>query len=62
MELIKNRQKKLESIKKIPDSELIVKFPDTIFLSNNISGGISNKIFNLIITILSKFTKKNFLN
>ena len=62
MELIKKRQKELESMRKISDEELIAKFPDTIFLSNNISGGISNKIFNLIITRLSRTTKKNLLN
>ena len=62
MELIKKRQKELESMKKISDAELIAKFPDTIFLSNNVSGGISNKIFNLIIIRLSRSTKKNLLN
>ena len=59
IELIKKRQKELESIKKISDTELIAEFPDTIFLSNNVSGGISSRIFNSIITRLSKSTKKS---
>lgn len=58
-ELIEKRQKELESLKIISDGELINTFPDTIFLSENVSGGISSKLFNSIIAKLSSSVKKS---
>ena len=62
--IIKNRSfisakyKELENKKLVSDRELIKNLPDDIFVTGEIAGNISIKFFNLIISRLSKMTKK----
>ncbi len=58
---IETRYKELESKKIVPDKELIKLFPDEIFVPKNVSGGIGSKIFNSILSLLSKRSKQSVL-
>src|SRR3989344_962750 len=68
IDLIKNKNKilerciELENKKLIPDSELIRSFPDDIFVPQNVSGVITNKSFNFILSKLSKKAKHSILS
>lgn len=55
--LISTRYKELESQKTISDIDLIKKFSDNIFITEEIANAFSIKTFNFIITCLSKFVK-----
>ena len=62
--IIKNRKhiskkyQEIESKKIVSDEELIKTFPDDIFFPEEIGGKLSSKILNLIISKLSKMTKR----
>jgi len=68
IDLIKNKNKileryiELENKKVIPDSELIRLFPDDIFVPQSVSGEITNKSFNSILSKLSKKAKQSVLS
>ena len=68
LDIIKNKKHiskkydELESKKIIPDIELIKSFPDTIFVPENVSGITTNKIFNSILSSLSKMAKRSILS
>ena len=59
--IIKKRQKELESKKIITDIELIKTFPDTISISGNSDGRGSN-FFNSMISRLSIKAKKKIIS
>ena len=48
----------IESKKIVPDKKLICNFPDQVKVPNFLTNSFSNKIFNLIISQLSKIIKK----
>ena len=48
-------------MKKIPDVELIRKFPDKIFVPTNVSQNSVNQGFNSILTRLSKKIKEKII-
>ena len=54
---ILQKYEELENKKIISDSELIKNFPDTIFVSDNISGNVIGRVFNSILSFLSKRAK-----
>ena len=56
--IIQKRYSKLEKMKNIPDIELIKTFPDGIFVPMNVSQRSMNRIFNFILTRLSKKVKE----
>ena len=58
---ITSRYKELESKKLVPDKELIKLFPDEIFVPKNVSGKIGGRIFNFILSVLSKKAKRSIL-
>ena len=64
IDIIKNRKhisekyRELENKKIILDTELIKIFPDDIFIPEEISHSITNKIFNFVFSNLSKITKR----
>jgi len=68
LEIIKNKNsilqkyQELENKKIIPDSEIIKLFPDTIFVPENVSKSIYNKLFNHVIARLSKKAKRSILS
>jgi len=68
LEIFKNRtfisQKyaELESKKLVPDEELIKLFPDEIFVPQNVSNRLGSKMFNSILSYLSKNAKKSILS
>ena len=68
LNIIKNRKKiqkryeELESKKIISDKELIIKFPDSLYVPSNVSGKNINSIFNSLIERLSKTAKKSLAN
>jgi GT2 family glycosyltransferase len=51
----------LESKKTVSDKELIRHFSDTIFVSENISGGLSSSIFNSLLGFMSRQARKAVL-
>ncbi len=63
-EIIKNlkeiskKYSELESKKIVLDKKLIMEFPDQVIVPNFLTDSFSNKIFNLIISKLSKIVKK----
>ena len=65
LNIIKNRKKiqkryeELESKKIISDKELIIKFPDSLYVPSNVSGKNINSVFNSLIKRLSKTAKKS---
>ena len=65
LNIIKNRKKiqkryeELESKKIISDKELIIKFPDSLYVPSNVSGKNTNSVFNSLIERLSKTAKKS---
>ena len=58
---IKKRYIELENKKMIDDNELIKKFSDSVFISENLSQNWSSAIFNKIISKLSIGAKENIL-
>ena len=58
---IEKRYHELENMKKIPDVELIRKFPDKIFVPTNVSQNSVNQGFNSILTRLSKKIKEKII-
>lgn len=68
LEIFRNRkfisQKylELESKKIVSDEELIKYFPDEIFVPKNVSNGLGSKMFNSILSYLSKKTKRSILS
>ena len=68
LSIIKNRKKiqkryeELESKKIISDKELIIKFPDSLYVPSNVSGKNTNSVFNSLIERLSKIAKKSLLS
>ena len=68
LNIIKNRKKiqkryeELESKKIISDKELIIKFPDSLYVPSNVSGKNTNSVFNSLIERLSKIAKKSLLS
>ena len=58
---IEKKYLELENKKIIPDEELIKKFPDKIFVPENVANGNMNKIFNSILEKLSVKAKKKIL-
>jgi len=67
-DVMKNRQQiskkyhELEGKKVILDSELIKSFPDDIYVPGNVSGTATNKLFNRILSSLSKKAKRSILS
>lgn len=59
---IKNKYKEIENNKIISDEELIKTFPDEIFVPKNVSGKTGSKIFNNILSALSKKAKQLILS
>ena len=59
--VIKIKYNQLEKMKIISDKELIKKFPDEIFVPKNVSEPIFNKLFNNILSTLSKKVKKKII-
>ena len=59
---ITSKYKELESKKLISDKELIKLFPDEIFVPKNVSGKVGSKIFNFILSGLSKKAKRSILS
>ena len=58
---IEKRYHELENMKKIPDVELIRKFPDKIFVPTNVSQNSVNQGFNSILTRFSKKIKEKII-
>ena len=59
---ITKRYKEIENNKIISDEELIKIFPNEIFVPKNVSGKIGSKIFNNILSTLSKKAKQSILS
>ena len=65
LDIIKNRKKiqkryeELEAKRIISDKELIIKFPDSLYVPSNVVGKNTNSIFNSLIERLSKNAKKS---
>jgi GT2 family glycosyltransferase len=65
LDIIKNRKKiqkryeELENKKIISDKELIIKFPDSLYVPSNVAGKNTNSVFNSLIERLSKTAKKS---
>lgn len=59
---IASKYKELESKKLVSDKELIRLLPDEIFVPKNVSGGIGSKVFNYILSSLSKRAKLSILS
>ena len=59
--IIEKKYEELENKKIVSDEDLIRLFPNSIFVPKNVSGSIMSKFFNLILTKLSKNTKKALL-
>jgi hypothetical protein len=58
---IKKRYIELENKKMIDDNKLIKNFPDSVFISKNLSQNWSSTIFNKLISKLSIGAKENIL-
>ena len=61
-EHISKKYQELESKKIIPDTELIKSFPNTIFVPENVSSILGSKMFNSILSRLSKRAKRTILS
>ena len=59
---ITSKYKELESKKLVSDKELIKLFPDEIFVPKNVSGKIGSRVFNSILSVLSKKAKHSILS
>jgi len=59
---ISQKYLELESKKIIPDESLIKYFPDEIFVPKNVSNSLGSKIFNSVLSHLSKNAKKSILS
>jgi GT2 family glycosyltransferase len=59
---IVEKYQELESKKIVPDSEIVKTFPDEIFVPKNVSGGFGSRIFNSLLSKLSKKAKNSILN
>lgn len=59
--VIGKKYEELENKKVVSDEELIILFPDSIFVPKNVSGNIMSKLFNSILKKLSKNMKKTLL-
>lgn len=59
---ILQRYSELENKKIISDIDLIKLYPDFIFVPENVFGTVSNKLFNAVITYLSRRAKKSILS
>lgn len=68
LDIIKNKEhinkkyRELENKKIISDIELIKFFPDAVFVPKTVSGDINSRIFNSILSMLSKSTKRVILS
>ena len=68
IDIIKNKEHitkkyyELESKKIVSDKELIKLFPNEMFVPKNVSGEIGNKVFNSILSLLSKKAKRSILS
>ncbi len=60
-EIIQKKYDELESKKIVSDKELIKLFPDRIFVPKNVSGSIMSKLFNSILSKLSKRAKRSII-
>ena len=58
---IEEKYNELEKRKKIPDKDLIKKFPDEIFVPINVSQNLMNGMFNSILSRLSKKVKEKII-
>lgn len=58
---IKKRYFELEKKKKISDVNLIKNFSDTVFVSSNISGGVTSSVFNFVLAIFSRKARQAIL-
>ena len=59
---IRSKYEEIESKKLVLDKELIKIFPDEIFVPKNVSGKIGSRIFNSILSVLSKKAKRVILS
>jgi len=55
---IKRKHNELNKKRTVSDKEIMKKFSDKVFIPNQISNDVTIKIFNGILCILSKYTKK----
>ena len=55
---ISERYEHLEHLKKILDRDLVMNFPDMIYVPSNVIGKNTNSIFNKLIKYLSQRAKK----
>ena len=60
-EQIKRKYQELESKKTVPDKEIVRFFPNEIFVPKNVSGAVGSKMFNSVLTKLSKMAKSKVL-
>lgn len=58
MKQIRKKYVELDKKKLVSDKEIMKKFSDNVFIPDQISNGFSIKVFNGILSILSKYTKK----
>lgn len=59
---IEQKYVELERKKTVPDSELVKKFPDAIFVPKNVSGSIGSCLFNSMLSRLSRMAKSRILS
>ena len=59
---ISKRYNEIESMKIVPDMELIKLFPDDIYVPVNVSSVTTNNFFNKILAVLSKKAKRAILS
>ena len=59
---ISERYEQLERLKKILDKDLVMDFPDTIYVPSNVTGKNTNSIFNKLIKCLSQRAKEAISN
>jgi len=68
LDIIKNRKKiqkryeELEAKKIISDNELIIKFPDSLYVPSSVTGKNTNSFFNSLIERLSKSAKRSLVS
>ena len=68
LDIIKNKDQiskrylELENKKTVPDIKLIETLSDTIFVPESVTGEAINRIFNSIISILSRSAKRSILS
>ena len=61
-EQISKKYSELEKKKTIPDIKLVETLSDTIFVPESVTGSMINRIFNSIISILSRSAKRSILS